>query len=423
MPKPQKSKSKKGGKGRNGVDSGSDDDGSNFADTASMGSYALSEGSTTVQDENNVDESSSEEIFESKLKDAIDLAMDKSAATRTNALKSICQGLLKRYIPSFLENRHATITDIVEKSLKRGKVGEVQAAANLSLLLGIQLIDSSEEVYKELRGSMLQMISDGTQPATSRAAVASALSGLCFIAGGELAEVVDVMKVLEAVFLVSTKESVNVSVDTLALHTACLSAWALLSTLLKPSQIFDTINSCMKVLRGLLKSSDVDLRITAGETMVLLLEAVYEYDEDYEPDDFDGLLTGLKQLATDSSKAKSKKDRKEQRSSFRDVLRGVEDGDSPSENIKFGREVLKIDSWLKKCQYDWFCKMMGAGMNQHLSVNSMLREIFELGPTLNYLEADANKLSKTQRNALNQQSFKLRSQLRGKNRDKRSSVI
>ena len=37
--------------------------------------------------------------------------------------------------------------------------------------------------------------------------------------------------------------------------------------------------SCMKVLRGLLKSSDVDLRITAGETMVLLLEAVYEYDE------------------------------------------------------------------------------------------------------------------------------------------------
>ena len=35
--------------------------------------------------------------------------------------------------------------------------------------------------------------------------VASALSGLCFIAGGELAEVVDVMKVLEAVFLVSTK--------------------------------------------------------------------------------------------------------------------------------------------------------------------------------------------------------------------------
>ena len=35
----------------------------------------------------------------------------------------------------------------------------------------------------------------------------------------------------------------------------------------------------MKVLRGLLVSTDVDLRITAGETMALLLEAAYEYDE------------------------------------------------------------------------------------------------------------------------------------------------
>ena len=38
-------------------------------------------------------------------------------------------------------------------------------------------------------------------------------------------------------------------------------------------------SSCMKVLRGLLVSTDVDLRITAGETMALLLEAAYEYDE------------------------------------------------------------------------------------------------------------------------------------------------
>ena len=34
----------------------------------------------------------------------------------------------------------------------------------------------------------------------------------------------------------------NISVDNQALHTACLSAWALLSTLLQPSQIFETID-------------------------------------------------------------------------------------------------------------------------------------------------------------------------------------
>jgi hypothetical protein len=39
-------------------------------------------------------------------------------------------------------------------------------------------------------------------------------------------------------------------------------------------------------------------------------------------------------------------------------LRGVEEGEPPTENIKFGREILKIDSWYKKCQYDWFCKVL-----------------------------------------------------------------
>ena len=35
--------------------------------------------------------------------------------------------------------------------------------------------------------------------------------------------------------------------------------------------------------------------------------------KEYEPENYEGLVKTLKQLATDSSKAKSKKDRKEQR--------------------------------------------------------------------------------------------------------------
>ena len=49
-----------------------------------------------------------------------------------------------RYVPDFLEGRQATITDIVEKSLKKGKGGEITAASKLALLLGVQLIDASE---------------------------------------------------------------------------------------------------------------------------------------------------------------------------------------------------------------------------------------------------------------------------------------
>jgi hypothetical protein len=425
MPKKTKNSRAKGGKGRIDGGSGSDDDGSMFNDNASVSSMAISE-SSTVQEDQAVDESSAEETFENKLKDAIELASEKSAITRTKGLEALCQGLIKRHAPEFLDNRKATICDLVERSLKKGKGGEVQAASKLALLLGVQLYQC-EEVYKELRTTMLPLISDKTASPSSRAAVASALAGLCFLGGGEMAEVVTLMKILEGIYSLSAAKKdgsvPTVSPDSIVLHTSCLAGWALLSTLLSPGQIYDTVNSYVNVLQSMFTSADVDLRITAGETMVLLLESAYEYDEEFEPDSFDELVSNLKQLATDSSKSKSKKDRKEQRSSFRDVLRGVEEGESPNETIKFGKEVLNLDSWFIKCQYDYFCKMMGAGMNYHLSVNSVMRDVFQLGNPL-IIDADgANKLSKTQRNAANQQAFKARTQVRSKHRDKRSAVV
>jgi len=102
----------------------------------------------------------------------------------------------------------------------------------------------------------------------------------------------------------------------------------------------------------------------------------------------------------------------------------VEEGDPPSEKVKFGQEVLYLDSWYKKQQYDWFCKVLGSGMNIHLSSNYLLREIFELPPPLPAFDpSNSNKISKSERNAANQLAFKLRTQSRMKNRDKRSAVL
>ena len=49
-----------------------------------------------------------------------------------------------RYMPDFIDNQKVTITDIVEKSLKRGKGSEIKAAARLSLLLAVQLPEPEE---------------------------------------------------------------------------------------------------------------------------------------------------------------------------------------------------------------------------------------------------------------------------------------
>ena len=49
-----------------------------------------------------------------------------------------------RYMPDFIDNQKVTITDIVEKSLKKGKGSEIKAAARLSLLLAVQLPEPEE---------------------------------------------------------------------------------------------------------------------------------------------------------------------------------------------------------------------------------------------------------------------------------------
>ena len=136
-----------------------------------------------------------------------------------------------------------------------------------------------------------------------------------------------------------------------------MSGWSLLLSLLSPGDVHRLANSNISKFSGLLLSSDVDLRITGGEAIALILEFAYQYDEEFLPDGLDSLIESLKQLATDSTKSRSKKDRKEQRSSFRDILRTVEDAEPPNEKVKFGQEVLYLDSWDRKLQYEWFAKV------------------------------------------------------------------
>lgn len=96
----------------------------------------------------------------------------------------------------------------------------------------------------------------------------------------------------------------------------------------------------------LLECSDVDVRIGAGEAIALIYEGARQHDENFgfdistdddedeyiqdsetrarQSDEMEELCAKLKQLATDSHKYRAKKDRKQQRSSFRDILRGIE---------------------------------------------------------------------------------------------------
>lgn len=55
---------------------------------------------------------------------------------------------------------------------------------------------------------------------------------------------------------------------------------------------------------------------------------------------------------------RSKKDRKEQKSNFRDFVKTVEDGETFYEKMVINkREVMEIETWSQKKQYDAICRV------------------------------------------------------------------
>lgn len=50
--------------------------------------------------------------------------------------------------------------------------------------------------------------------------------------------------------------------------------------------------------------------------------------------------------------------------------------------MKFGKEVLELDSWCKRKQYETLCTILGPGINIHLAENYFLRDLFEISDPL-----------------------------------------
>lgn len=76
----------------------------------------------------------------------------------------------------------------------------------------------------------------------------------------------------------------------------------------------------MTNLIGMLQSQHVDVRTTVSEVIALILESGRHYDEDFQEAYLSELIDVTKQLAKDTNKWETKRDRKAQRSTFRDFI-------------------------------------------------------------------------------------------------------
>lgn len=190
-------------------------------------------GSSSVNDS---DELSSNERYEEKFMQALENATEKSAQTRALALQSICEILMHRYMPDFVDDRKVTLIDCIEKSIRRGKGPEQVWGARLAPLLVLQL-GGDDGISKALNQFLLTTVQDKSVSFDARAKCCTALGLLNFFAGEEIGEVVTLMQFFEGIFSGSylkgdDKTPISVNAEAGTLHAEALSAWGLLLTMI-----------------------------------------------------------------------------------------------------------------------------------------------------------------------------------------------
>ncbi|KAG8002823.1 Interferon-related developmental regulator 1, partial [Nibea albiflora] len=389
--------------------------------SASETTSVLEEGTGGEQ----VDEQTAQEETEDKLKQCIDNLMDKSRS------RVAATGLLLETAVRLLTERRLTVSDCLERSLKKGSGEEQAAAATVFSLLCIQLGggDEAEEGFKMLRPILTAILNDNSASIPARQSCARALGMCCYVSAAEDGEdLIKSLALLESVFMSSYPNREGTlptpKPGTSGLHTAALQAWSLLVTLCPASRLSVLLDLHLPKLQACLESSDVNYRIAVGETIALLVELGRDIDEEFEVDDSESLCQCLKSLATDGNKHRAKNDRRKQRSIFREVLHYIENEDFTEEKIRFGVEGVYIDSWIKRRIYDAFKEIMESGVRHHLQFNPLLRDIFGLGPPL-ILDATVkgNKISRFEKHLFNSAAFKARTKQRNKVRDKRADVM
>lgn len=148
----------------------------------------------------------------------------------------------------------------------------------------------------------------------------------------------------------------------------------------------------------------MEVRVGAAESIALLFERAFGREEDEEEeedtrspqsiliaeegDEFvSPVLRILKSLATECTKHKSKRDKQTQKRGCRAVVDYLETGRSEPVEIRLSvsKETLNLPTWAARRRYSFLRQLLGTGIEKHLKLNTVVRSIFGIFPSLSTL--------------------------------------
>jgi len=367
---------------------------------------------------------SSDEGSDSHHGDASELATlveqlgEKRAQTKLAAIAELTKMLRSEVLGEALMGHFETLSLHLSSVIKRGAPNEVSAASEL-LSLALCSIQQRESLFEELYPTYVAVIEDDKKPEATRAAAAQGLAMLFFV-HGSVDRVNETLSVFVNAYRRTRLEEDGSGAE---LIEEALRAWALVASTLHISKLGPVMmRERLPDFARLLDSDSLEVRQAAGENIAMVYaanletltspaprpvaapaEAVEEMSLDDAKDhrkasiastatvstmqtweakrgpvDITRLVAKLEDLSTDSSKRHAKKDRRAQRSTFRDILKTMENGELPSEILVVGTEKREFVGWRVLCQLDAFRKVIGSGMQTHFSHNELLAHVFHI---------------------------------------------
>lgn len=423
---------KKKGRIRGKRADGSDDE----YNSNDAGSCSSENKSIDIDIDDNDDSSTQQILFEDQIKQKIDDMTDKSTKTRIDSFIAIEKIFATKVLSEFVDDRRVTLSDAIERALKKGDSREIIIAAKLSTSMCIQLgsYDTTETVCENFKPLLMTIANDHSASLNARAECCWALGINQFLACDDDLDSLQLLTLFYNIFsgsFLKGNGSVQIlSNDVHQLHSSALGAWTLLLTALSTKNLIKylttskTQNSITPIegLCELLKSTYLETRITAGEALSAIIEITRNCNNnDFEDELPYDIIDVLENLSKDGTKYRNKKDRKEQRAEFREIYKYFTDDIVPNIHVKFNtREKLYFDTWSSRIQYNALCRPLGPGINTHLADNMMLRDMFQLGNRVSSPPKTSHKSNKLERTLQNAAAFKARTIQRNRNRDKRS---
>ncbi|KAI9019403.1 interferon-related developmental regulator-domain-containing protein [Phycomyces nitens] len=332
-----------------------------------------------------------------KLNQAIDDLGTNRTSVREEALSNIINALTLHNSSEALDGRNRELLVLLRKSLSKGDSKESILAAKAMPLAFInhgEISLGDEEDLFQLVANTLKNTLVNSLDCDVKIQCLYSLALISFIGASDI----DTQLLRDFVFdLIETggegMELEGISSQQIE-HLTCvaLRAYGLLyiSTFCEGvidfEVLWEEVEKVLPVHEILLESSEKDVRVAAGENIALMFESVRVYtqhvEEDAEEtewpeyDNMDGLIHTLHGLSVDSNRRRSKNDRAEQKSVFRDVIKSVEEGTRPEEELKISGRVLTFRGWSKILLLNAFRRAIGQGLQQHIKTNPLLRQIF-----------------------------------------------